>query len=445
MSMVHPMARTTPRTRAEIHDSPASVAELAQAYNISRSTARKWRNRDDLLDRSHKAHQLHTTLSPAQELIVMEIRRLCLLPLDDLVAVTKQFINADASRSGVSRLLRREGLSKLSDLEPRVEGEETSRKTFKDYEPGFVHIDIKYLPKMPDEAQHSYLFVAIDRATRWVFMRIYADQTEGSAVDFLRRVHEAAAFKITKLLTDNGTQFTDRFTSKNKQASGRHSFDRQCKALEIEHRLSPPRRPQTNGMVERFNGRISEVIKQTRFASAAELASTLNNYWQAYNHHIPQRALGHVSPIDSLKNWHQKKPELFRKRIYKQAELDRYRDTLVPSHLDRRRTMATRLGEKLRELRKQRGLTLDKLADLAGLSKSYLWELENRESQRPSAEKLTALADALGVAAAYFLEEDVRAPEERHLDEAFFRGYQKLEPDAKEQLRKILNTFKKSS
>ena len=107
--------------------------------------------------------------------------------------------------------------------------------------------------------------------------------------------------------------------------------------------------------------------------------------------------------------------------------------------------MATRLGEKLRELRKQRGLTLDKLAELAGLSKSYLWELENRESQRPSAEKLTALADALGVAAAYFLEEYVRAPEERPLDEAFFRGYQKLEPDAKEQLRKILNTFKKSS
>jgi transcriptional regulator with XRE-family HTH domain len=108
-------------------------------------------------------------------------------------------------------------------------------------------------------------------------------------------------------------------------------------------------------------------------------------------------------------------------------------------------TMATRLGEKLRELRKQRGLTLEKLADISGLSKSYVWELENRESQRPSAEKLTALADALGVAAAYFIEEDVRAPEERHLDEAFFRNYQKLEPDAKEQLRKILGTFKKSS
>lgn len=107
--------------------------------------------------------------------------------------------------------------------------------------------------------------------------------------------------------------------------------------------------------------------------------------------------------------------------------------------------MPTRLGEKLRDLRKERGFTLERLADEAKLSKSYLWELENRDSQRPSAEKLNALADVLGVAVSYFLEEDTREPEERHLDEAFFRGYQKLDPEAKEQLRKILNTFKKIS
>jgi len=105
--------------------------------------------------------------------------------------------------------------------------------------------------------------------------------------------------------------------------------------------------------------------------------------------------------------------------------------------------MATNLGEKLYELRRQQKLTLDVLSEKAGLSKSYLWELENRESQRPSAEKLAALADALGVAVSYFIEEDIRAPEERHLDEAFFRSYRKLDTDAKEQLRKILNTFKK--
>lgn len=104
--------------------------------------------------------------------------------------------------------------------------------------------------------------------------------------------------------------------------------------------------------------------------------------------------------------------------------------------------MATRLGEKLRALRKQKGLTLERLAEQAKLSKSYLWELENRESQRPSAEKLTALGDALGVSASYFIEEDVREPEERHKDEAFYRQYQKLDIDAKEQLRKILKAFK---
>jgi transcriptional regulator with XRE-family HTH domain len=106
--------------------------------------------------------------------------------------------------------------------------------------------------------------------------------------------------------------------------------------------------------------------------------------------------------------------------------------------------MGTRLGDKLRELRKERKLTLEKLAELAGLSKSYLWELENRESQRPSAEKLNALAKQLGVDSVFFLEDDVREPEERHLDEAFYREYKDLEAEDKERLRKIMDTFKKS-
>jgi transcriptional regulator with XRE-family HTH domain len=105
-------------------------------------------------------------------------------------------------------------------------------------------------------------------------------------------------------------------------------------------------------------------------------------------------------------------------------------------------TMATRLGEKIRELRKGKKLTLEALAAQAGLSKSYLWELENRESQRPSAEKLMSLADALGVSQTYLIEDDVQAPEQHHLDEAFYRNYKKLDADAKERLRKILDALK---
>ena len=107
--------------------------------------------------------------------------------------------------------------------------------------------------------------------------------------------------------------------------------------------------------------------------------------------------------------------------------------------------MASRLGEQLHKLRKDNGFTLDALAEKSGLSKSYLWELENRESQRPSAEKLTALADVFGISPTYFIEDDIRAPEERHRDEGFFRAYEKLGPDAKEQLHKILKTFKKDA
>jgi transcriptional regulator with XRE-family HTH domain len=105
--------------------------------------------------------------------------------------------------------------------------------------------------------------------------------------------------------------------------------------------------------------------------------------------------------------------------------------------------MANRLGQKLHKLRKEQGFTLDGLAEKAGLSKSYLWELENRESQKPSAEKLDAVAKVLGVDASFFIQDDVKDPEPHHLDRAFFREYENLDEEDKAQLRKIIRTFKK--
>lgn len=86
------------------------------------------------------------------------------------------------------RCLSDHGVANLRALQAELAGEDPAPpKTFKDYEPGFVHVDIKYLPQMPDESARRYLFVAIDRATRWVFLRIYAHQSEASSTDFLRR------------------------------------------------------------------------------------------------------------------------------------------------------------------------------------------------------------------------------------------------------------------
>ena len=324
MSQVHPRARTTPLVRAEINASTASLAVLSDRHNVTIATIRKWRRRDDMQDRSHRPNTLATTLTPIQEVLVVELRRTLLLPLDDLLAVTREFINPAASRSGLGRCLSRHGVGNLNSLVPVVEGEAPVKKTFKDYEPGFLHIDIKYLPQMPDETQRRYLFVAIDRATRWVYLRTYRDQSETSSTDFLRRLKRAAPMIIQKVLTDNGSQFTDRFTAKGKRPSGNHAFDLVCNEFGIDHRLAPPRHPQTNGMVERFNGRISDLLKQTRFASRAELDTTLGHYLATYNNRIPQRALKHLTPIQALKLWHKKRPELFVKRVYEQAGLDTY-------------------------------------------------------------------------------------------------------------------------
>jgi transposase len=99
------------RIRQEIKDSGLSPREAAKVFNVTRATAQKWLRRDDVQDRSHRAHTLHTTLSAAQEATVLALRQSLYLPLDDLVFITKQYINADVSRSGVARLLKREGMA----------------------------------------------------------------------------------------------------------------------------------------------------------------------------------------------------------------------------------------------------------------------------------------------------------------------------------------------
>lgn len=325
---IHSNARTTPKIRQEIQAAPPSVtnASLARKYGLTKHTVSKWRNRDSFEDGSHRPNKLHTTLTQAQEAVVVSLRELLLLSLDDLLVIAREFLNPALSRSALDRCLRRHGLGSLKAMlceQGEVTGKGTPTKTFKDYAPGFVHIDVKYLPQMQDERSRGYLFVAIDRATRWVYLDIRRDKSAASAQAFLNKVIKAAPFKVTQVLTDNGKEFTDRFsTAGERKPTGNHLFDQACQAQVIEHRLTKPKHPQTNGMVERFNGRIADILKTTRFDSSADLKQTLYNYLEVYNHHIPQKALGHITPVQALKDWQQKQPELFVKKVYNHPGLD---------------------------------------------------------------------------------------------------------------------------
>ena len=325
MIALHKRARTTPAIRAEIAASTESAKALACRFGVSEATIYKWKSRQSVQDRSHTAHRLQTTLTSAQETIVVHLRRTLLLPLDDLLAVTREFLCPDVSRSGLDRCLRRHGVGNLHALKPATPQE--PHKAFKSYEPGYLHMDVKYLPQMQDETKRRYLFVAIDRATRWVFVAIKKDKTAASAGSFLKALHKACPLKIVKLLTDNGKEFTDRlFASRERAPSGNHEFDQLCQELGIEHRLTRPRTPKTNGMVERFNGRISDVLKTNRFNSALDLEETLLRYVALYNHQLPQSALQSKTPMQAMKGWYDSQPSLFHKRPYDRPGCDNYED-----------------------------------------------------------------------------------------------------------------------
>ena len=237
------------------------------------------------------------------------------MSLDDLLAVVREFLNPDVSRSGLDRCLRCHGVGNLRDL--KVKTARPKHSGFKAYEPGYIHIDLKYLPQMANETSRRYLFVAIDRATRWVFIRIYNNKTAANARRFLRDLERACPIRIRTILTDNGKEFTDRiFGLRKRVQSGKHEFDKLCTELGIEHRLTPPRSPQTNGMVERFNGRIEDVLQSHHFRSGEELETTLHRYVWLYNQQLPQSALGSKSPLQAMKDWHKLKPDLFKKQPY---------------------------------------------------------------------------------------------------------------------------------
>jgi transposase InsO family protein len=108
---------------------------------------------------------------------------------------------------------------------------------------------------------------------------------------------------IRTLSTDNGKKFMDRlFGLRKRAATGKHEFDTLCTELGIDHRLTPPQSPQTNGMVERFNGRIEDVLQSHHFRSGEDLNATMHRYVLLYNQQLPQSVLQSRTPLQAMKD-----------------------------------------------------------------------------------------------------------------------------------------------
>jgi len=101
----------------------------------------------------------------------------------------------------------------------------------------------------------------------------------------------------------------------------------------------------------------------------------------------------------------------------------------------------TALGDKIRELRKKKGYTLEKLAELADSSKSYIWELENKNPPRPSADKVARIASVLGVTSDYLMDSTETVYVADAADQAFFRRYRKMDSATKDKIRRMVDLW----
>jgi len=307
---LHAKATTTPNTRAQIQALAKTlpVAVLAERFGIDETTVRRWKDRTDTADRSHVPHTIETSLTPTEEALVVELRTTLALSLDDIVEVMHRCANPKLSRSAIHRCLKRHGVSAARPPAMRA-----AAGTFETATVGFIHVDLKHLTRL--EGHPSFVFVAIDRATRFVHIEIVARRDAATLAGCLERFLAAFPHKVHTILTDNGSEFTDRFGAvrwrTERRATGRHAFDRVCAAHGIAHRLTRPFSPQTNGMVERFNRRLAEAIAEkdsvavnegkNKFHSHAERDAFLLAFVKSYNR-TRLRCLKYRAPLELLAN-----------------------------------------------------------------------------------------------------------------------------------------------
>ena len=288
--------------RRAIQNSQESIAKLARRYNLNPATVAKWKRRDFVHDAKMGPKQPRSTsLSLAQEAMVVAFRKHTLLSLDDCLYALQATI-PHLTRSSLHRCLQRHGISRL----PEVQGDTPVKKKFKKYPIGYVHIDIT---EVQTEQGKLQLFVAMDRTCKLAYAELHTDKKKMTAVQFLRNVIAALPYKIHTLLTDNGAQFTHRKPDKPVR---RHPFDRVCQEHDIEHRLTKINHPWTNGQVERMNRTIKEAtVKRYHYRAHEPLKDHLQTFLKAYNFAKRLKALQGLTPYEKvIEGWH-KEPEGF--------------------------------------------------------------------------------------------------------------------------------------
>lgn len=307
--MYHSNATTNIRLRSEINNSNLSYTELSSKYGVSEKTIYKWKNRQHFKDKSSRPTTIHYALSELEMLIAVELRNITWWSLDEITEAVNP-VEPEKIRSAVYRTFVREGVNQVP------EKEKEKAKKFKEYDPGFLHIDVTYLPKI--NGVKYYLFVAIDRATRTLYFKVYDAKTSVNAEEFMIECIAFFPFGITHVLTDNGLEFTNRLlkNKKGEYCAKPGKLDVLCQENNIDHRCTKPFTPKTNGMVEKANDIIKKgTIKKTKYDSLQEMKVDLMNFLVHYNlyrrHDSLRRELKVKTPFNAVEKWFEPDEKIF--------------------------------------------------------------------------------------------------------------------------------------
>jgi len=306
--VLHGSATTTHPIRAAIQRSKATAKALAERHGLNPKTVATWKKRTFVHDApmGPKAPR-STVLSIEEEAIVVAFRKHTLLPLDDCLYALQATI-PHLTRSSLHRCYQRHDISRL----PEVEGDKPAKKAFKAYPIGFFHIDIA---EVQTEQGKLYLFVAIDRTSKFAFAQLAEKANRMTASAFLTALIEAVPYKIHTVLTDNRIQFTfpPRYADGPTARYATHMFDMRCRENGIEHRLTKPNHPWTNGQVERMNRTLKEAtVRRYHYETHDQLREHLDTFLAAYNFAKRLKTLRGLTPYEFIcKRWTEN-PDQFR-------------------------------------------------------------------------------------------------------------------------------------
>ena len=195
---------------------------------------------------------------------------------------------------------------------PQIEGSRPSKKRFKAYPIGYFHVDIAEVQTAEGKL---YLYVAIDRTSKFAFAQLVRKTGRTSAAAFLEALIAAVPYKIHTVLTDNGIQFTfpPRYADGPTARYATHMFDLRCQENGIEHRLTKIKHPWTNGQVERMNRTIKEAtVQRYHYDRHDQLEAHLADFINAYNYARRLKTLKGLTPYEYICKCWTSQPERFR-------------------------------------------------------------------------------------------------------------------------------------